>query len=428
MSIEFFIQLIINGIFLGAFYATMALGFSTIWGVMRLINLAHGEFLMMGAFVAWYFYNPTREQSLTIASSSTPVTVVVSAALVIFLGLIISQFDVVSRRIANFQLRRMVSILAVGVVFVAILLYWNNREFQPFDITMTAIIFIGLALTLGFQISHLVLGRGLQWGTLWQRRLIGYTSGILLSALFYGLWHQTNFTPIDPFLSLPIVFILFFGLGYILQNGFLNRLVEGPYLTMLLVTFALSIALQNIGLQIYAADPRRINVGYSTGVEIARGITVPPTRVLMSIVAIIMVVGLVSFLRYTRIGYAIRAAAQNKMAAKLMGINIHEVYAITFGVSLALTGMAGAMMGIVQPITPVDGPEFTLRAFAIVALGGLGKVQGVVVGGLVLGIAESLVGGYVNTGWAVTVAFLLLVVMLVVRPQGITGGLVTGES
>jgi branched-chain amino acid transport system permease protein len=311
---------------------------------------------------------------------------------------------------------------------MALLLYWKSTDYASVEISMRAIIFVGLAMTLGFHISHLVLGRGLEWRTLLQRRLVGYTIGVIASAALYRIWYETDFKPIDPFLSLPAVFVLFFGLGYIIQNGFLNRLVEGPYLTMLLVTFAMSIALQNIGLQIYAADPRRINVGYSTGREITGGITVAPTRVYMTIVAVIMVIGLVSFLRYTRIGYAIRAAAQNKMAAKLMGINIYEVYAITFGVSLALTGMAGAMMGIVQPITPVDGPEFTLRAFAIVALGGLGKVQGVVVGGMVLGIAESLVGGYVNTGWAITVAFVLLVVMLVVRPQGITGGMVAEEA
>jgi branched-chain amino acid transport system permease protein len=139
-------------------------------------------------------------------------------------------------------------------------------------------------------------------------------------------------------------------------------------------------------------------------------------------------VGLVLFLRHTRIGYAIRAAAQHKMAARLMGINIYETYAITFGVSLALTAMAGAMMGTFQAITPVTGPIWTLRAFAIVALGGLGKVKGVVVGGLVLGLAESYIGGYVNTGWAAAAAFMLLVMMLVLRPQGITGGLVAAEE
>jgi len=157
------------------------------------------------------------------------------------------------------------------------------------------------------------------------------------------------------------------------------------------------------------------------------GLTVSLPKLLTVIVSAFMIVGLVLFLRYTRIGYAIRAAAQNKMAAKLMGINIQEVYAITFAVSLALTAMAGAMMSTFQPVTPVTGPVWTLRAFAIVALGGLGKVQGVVVGGVVLGIAESYIGGYIGIGWAIAAAFILLVVMLVLRPQGITGGLVPAE-
>src|SRR5690606_13684747 len=122
-------------------------------------------------------------------------------------------------------------------------------------------------------------------------------------------------------------------------------------------------------------------------------LTIGLPRLLTLIVSVLMCVGLILFLRYTRIGYAIRAAAQNKMAAKLMGINIHDVYAITFAVSLALTAMAGAMMVTFQPFTPVDGPKWTLRAFAIVALGGLGKVEGVVVGAMVLGIAESFMGG-----------------------------------
>jgi branched-chain amino acid transport system permease protein len=197
---------------------------------------------------------------------------------------------------------------------------------------------------------------------------------------------------------------------------------------MLLVTFAVSIILQNFMLSIYTADPRRINVDYSTAIQLGSpNLTIGLPRLLTLIVSAVMVVGLMLFLRYTRIGYAIRAAAQNKMAAKLMGINIHEVYAMTFAVSLALTAMAGAMMVTFQPFTPVDGPKWTIRAFAIVALGGLGKVEGVVVGAMVLGIVESFIG-YQDVGWAVTAAFGLLVVMLVIRPQGLTGGLVSTEE
>lgn len=429
MNIEFILQLFINGLFLGVFYATMALGFSTIWGVMRLINLAHGEFLMMGAFVAWFFFNPTREQSLEISVPNPDVTAVVFTLIAIFLGLVLSE-NTLKKYVENALYRRVGAVVAMLIVFAALYGLWSSNEFVALNLEMMTIIFVTLALSIGFGISHIILGTIMDWGTLWQRRGIAYLIGAIISYAGYSLWQNQGLPSIDPFLSLPIIFILFFAFGYILQNGFLNRLVEGPYLTMLLVTFALSIALQNIGLQIYAADPRLIDVSYRTGLKIFGNpnVTISPTRIFMTIVAVMMVAGLVAFLRYTRIGYAIRAASQNKMAARLMGINIKETYAITMAVSMALTGVAGAMMGTFQAITPVDGPEFTLRAFAIVALGGLGKVEGVVVGGLVLGLAESYVGGYISTGWAVTVAFLLLVVMLVIRPQGITGGLVSAEE
>jgi branched-subunit amino acid ABC-type transport system permease component len=196
---------------------------------------------------------------------------------------------------------------------------------------------------------------------------------------------------------------------------------------MLLVTFAISIILQNIGLQIYAADPRKINIDYGRALSFGV-ITVPPAKLITIIVSILMIAGLVLFQKRTRIGYAIRAAAQNKMAARLMGIDIYETYAITFGISLALTAMAGGMMATFQPTAPINGPPWTIRAFAIVALGGLGNVQGVIVGGFVLGIAESFMGGYIATGWAIAASFIILVVTLVLRPQGITGGLVPVEE
>lgn len=429
MGIEFFIQLLINGFLLGAFYATTALGFSIIWGVMRLINLAHGEFLMMGAFVAWFFFNPQREQDLTIAANTdtTWVTPLALGVFCIIIGLIVANATL-RDRLDNLTQQRGIAIGGGLVVAALIYFIWRGAEFPEVNISMMNTLTVGLVLSLGFMISHLFLTKSLEWGTIWQRRAVGYGSGLLITLILRFSWESAGLPQLDPFFTLPILFIIFFAMGYVLQNGFFNRLIGGPYLTMLLVTFAVSIMLQNLGLMIYAGDPRRINLEYGSAFTLFGSVTVPPVRLIMLVVAILMIVGLVLFLRYTRTGYAIRAAAQNEMAARLMGIDINEVYAITFGISLALTAMAGAMMGTFQPITPVDGPAFTLRAFSIVALGGLGKVEGVVVGGIVLGLAESLVGGYVSTGWAVAVAFILLVVMLVLRPQGITGGLVSGEG
>ncbi len=511
MNIDIFLQLTINGILLGGLYAAMALGFSTIWGVMRLINLAHGEFIMMGAYVAWFFFNPTREQNLSLAASldgipnamnaslslvlayalwrgsqyllrdssegmqnitgvvvaivsfaalfwflpsivtvEASITGITFTALAILTGFIIAD-NLLYKYMDNSLIRRSTGVAIGLILFYLIYSLWSASEFAVVDIPMMLIIFVSLALSFGFIISHIILRRTLAWdektekqaesslenlknsldGTglsrLWQRRLIAYPIGILIAYGSYALWQSMGFPSIDPFLGLPIIFILFFAMGYAIQNAFLNRLVEGPYLTMLLVTFSIAIILQNIGLQIYAADPRRINVEYGTAFRFGE-ITVPPTKLLTVIVSVFMVAGLVAFLRYTRIGYAIRAAAQNKMAARLMGINIKETYAITFAVSIALTGMAGAMMGTFLPITPITGPPWTLRAFSIVALGGLGKVEGVIAGGLVLGLAESYFGGYVGSNWQLPVAFIILVIVLVVRPQGITGGLLVTED
>ena len=425
---NFFLQLTINGILLGSFYATMSLGFSTIWGVMRLINLAHGEFLLMGGFVAWFFFNPEREQNLTIGGSSQEVAIPAFLIITVIGAYLLIKHMVDKQSIPHLWQRWVIGLGVAGPLATIVFALWDYSGFADINISLMFLVMIGLFFSIGFIISHIVLQNINQIPSLRQRRIIGYGSSLIIVLSGHWLWWQSGFTSIDPFLSLPFIFVLFFSMGYSLQKGLLNRIVEGPYLTMLLITFSISIILQNFGLQIFAADPRKINIDYGTAIKIGDTLTVSPTKLLTLIVSVGMIAGLVIFLKKTRTGYAIRAAAQNKMAARLMGINIYETYAITFGISIALTGIAGALMGTFQPITPVNGPPWTLRAFAIVALGGLGKVQGVIAGGLVLGLAESYVGGYVDVGWAIAMAFIILVITLVVRPQGITGGMVVVEE
>ena len=418
---DFILQLTINGLLLGGFYATVTLGFSTIWGVMRLINLAHGEFLLMGAFVAWFFFNPTREQNLIIGSADGTATAILLLLVGLLVGLLISNLPTLRTRFEIAWQRRLAAVAGTMILALILYLIWSSAGLIDVVISMMAIMMIALALSLGFIFSHFVLPTRLPDPL--QRRLVAYGGSGIVVLVFYSIWQGSDFASIDPFLALPLVFPIFFALGYVLQRHLFNRVVEGPYLTMLLITFAVSIILQNIGLKIFRADPRRINIDYGNAYYITENLTVPPVRVLILLISAIMIAGLVWFLQRTRIGYAIRAAAQHKMAARLMGINIRETYAITFGVAIALTGLAGAMMGMFQPITPVTGPMWTLRAFAIVALGGLGKVEGVIAGGFVLGLVESYIGGYIGIGWGIAAAFIILVLTLVTRPQGLTGGL-----
>ncbi len=430
---DFFLQLLINGLLLGGFYATMALGFSTIWGVMRLINLAHGEFLILAAFSSWYLFNPQRQQGLTISpldveSNSGLFTFIILTILFLIVGAIVSETVLDQNRFPNDRQRRLLSLGTSGSVAVVLFGLWLLNGLTPFSISFSVMILVAFAFSLGFFISHVTLGMWFDQPRSPTRIGASYGIGAVATVVLYLTWQALGFPPLDPFLSLPLIFILFFGIGYGIQSGFFNRLVEGPYLTMLLVTFAVAIILQSFMLQIFAADPRKTNVSYGRAFSLfGTDLTISLPKFYTIIISVVMITGLVVFLRYTRIGYAIRAAAQNKMAAKLMGINIKEVYAMTFAVSLALTAMAGAMMSTFQPVTPTTGPAWTLRAFAIVALGGLGKVQGVIVGGIVLGVVESYIGGYIGIGWAIASAFIMLVVMLVLRPQGITGGLVSAE-
>ncbi|RMG85195.1 MAG: hypothetical protein D6712_09890, partial [Chloroflexi bacterium] len=289
MGIDFFLQLTINGLLLGAFYATMTLGFSTIWGVMRVINLAHGEFLLMGAFVAWFFFNPTREQGLTVeAIPGTVETVFIIA--VIALGWLLGDALLRPFLPQYSQLRRRAAGVILGaVVGAALYLLWSNQEFQPFQISIMAIVMIGLALSLGFITSHFFLKRHIPNAL--QRRLLSYGLGVVITLVVYILWQGSGFQPIDPFLSLILIFPIFFALGYVLQKVLLNRIVEGPYLTMLLVTFSISIILQNIGLQIYRADPRRINVEYGTALALGENLTVPPVKLMVVGVSVLMIAG-----------------------------------------------------------------------------------------------------------------------------------------
>ena len=290
-----FLQAVINGVMLGGFYAAMVLGFSIIWGVMGVINLAHGEFIMAGAYFAWMM----------------------------------------------------------------------NKQ--------------------------------------------------------YG-W--------EPFLALVLIIPVFFVAGYILQRALINRMIERPYLISLLVTFGLSIIIANVYKLAYSGTPRTVETAFS-GFWPVGNVTIPVTKTYVLIAALVMMAVLHLFLQYTRLGKSIRAAAQNREAARIVGIEIDRVYAITFAICIALTGAAGMLVSPTQAIFPFMGAPLTLKAFAITAMSGLGSIPGALMGGLVLGLIEVFIATYVpgvGTNLGIVSSFVILVVVLVTRPQGLFGGLKAAEA
>ncbi|MFQ3619358.1 MAG: branched-chain amino acid ABC transporter permease [Spirochaetales bacterium] len=280
------LQAIVNGILFGSVYAMIGIGFSLVWGVMNIVNLAHGSFIMIGAYLSFTLYAAYK---------------------------------------------------------------------------------------------------------------------------------------IDPFLSIPLVMAALFVLAYGIQYFLINRVVRGPSFVTLTFTFGLQILIANACLLIWSADYKSVKLPYSAaGLEIA-GLVIPLVRFGIFGVAVLVTFLFYLFMRKTRVGIAINATALNFEGAKTVGVDVNQIYAITFAVSAALAAAAGALISPIMSINPFTGGALVGKAFVISILGGLGSTVGALVGGLTLGLVETI--GTVLFPSAVQdfLGFSVLVLVLVLRPQGLLG-------
>lgn len=283
---DLFFQDLVNGILAGGIFAVVALGFSLVWGIMNIINLAHGAFVMMGAYIA-------------------------------------------------------------------------------------------------------------------------YT--------LFSTWH------IDPFVSIPIAFVVMFAFGYAVQRYIINFVVRAPILTTFLLTFGLSLLVVNIALLIYHGDIKGITTSYS-GSNFALGpVTVPWAKLWTLVAALVITAAMQMFLTRTKTGRAIRATSMDIGAAQLSGVKVAHLYAIVFGLGAGLAGAAGGLVSLSYSLQPSMGDPFIIKAFVVCVLGGLGSVEGALIGGLLYGILESFGSQYVGTGLQDAVALVVLLIVLIVRPTGIMG-------
>ncbi|HLQ61415.1 MAG TPA: branched-chain amino acid ABC transporter permease, partial [Candidatus Acidoferrales bacterium] len=229
----------------------------------------------------------------------------------------------------------------------------------------------------------------------------------------------------DPFLSLPVIAVLLFGLGYGLQRGLINRVIRAPLLFTFLLTFGINLVLVNLLLAIFTSDIRSVTPAYS-GSGLALGeVQIPYVRVGALAVALVLASLVWVLLNRTRTGAAIQAVGADRDAAQLVGIDLRHVYALTFGIGAACAGVAGGLISVIQAINPSAGEPYTLQAFVVVILGGLGRVSATVVGGLLFGLIEVFgqAAPYLGAGYANAIAFAVLVLVLVLRPQGLLGRL-----
>lgn len=273
-------------------------------------------------------------------------------------------------------------------------------------------------ILLGGLYGLMALGMGLVWGVL---NIVNLAHGALIMLGGYAVYYLYTIAGIDPFLALPLAMILLFLFGFLLQRYVLNLIVRSALLNTLLITFGLDVVLVYLAQLFFTADFRTINPPYAGDNADLLGVTIPYAPLGAFIVALFLAAALYLFLDRTNTGRAIRATAQNLTAARLYGVNPRRIYALTFGVGAALAGAAGGLYGMVSQITPYMGVTLTAKSFVIAILGGLDKPLGVILGGLVLGVAEAMTALYLDPTFTDIISFGLLVVILVARPAQLVG-------
>jgi branched-chain amino acid transport system permease protein len=266
------------------------------------------------------------------------------------------------------------------------------------------------------------VGFSLVWGVL---NIVNLAHGALVIIGAYLTWQLFTTFGLDPFLTLPIDAVAMFAFGYVVQRGVINRVIRAPLLFTFLLTFGLNLIAINVLLLLFKSDFRSVTPPYSgQGLELG-SLVIPYVRLAGLAVALVLAALLAVLLNRTRTGLAIQAVAADRDAAQLVGIDLRHLYAVTYGLAAACAGVAGGLIAMIQAITPTAGEPYTLQAFVVVILGGLGRVSATVVGGLAFGLIEAFGQSIPGSGsvFANAIAFGVMVLVLITRPQGLLGRL-----
>lgn len=280
-------------------------------------------------------------------------------------------------------------------------------------------------LVLGGVFSLAAAGFSLIFGVM---NVVNLTHGIIVLIGAYLAWAAQHWLGIDPLLSIPLVMLVLFAAGYAYQRTLIQSAVDrSSLLASLLVTFGVALVLRNILVLVFGPDFKSITPAYAfTNMKLG-ALTLDVVRV-SALAASLALIALLAFVLYrTDWGRVIRATAQQDFAAGLCGVNVRHVYGLTFGVASAFAGAAGAVIGIVLPFAPPDEGHWTMKAFAVVVLGGVGSPAGALLGGLLLGLINTFTAQYLGPAFPNAMMFLVLVLMLLVRPHGLLGSAFGGS-
>lgn len=270
----------------------------------------------------------------------------------------------------------------------------------------------------GLVYGLMALGLSVIFGVV---RVVNFAHGEFAVVAMYGAFVLFTWLGLDPLVAMLPIAAVFFGIGYALQAIVINPFVGRPEHEQFILLVGLAIIIVNGLLMIFGPDARPTNLSYAFDSYVVGPLIVDKVRLLAALAALAVATLLFLLFRYTRTGTAIRACADNLTGAAVVGLNVKRLYALTFGLGLACVGAAGALMVTIADAAPSLASAYTLLAFTIVIIGGLGSMAGALVGGLLIGVSEALAGFLIAPSTKSMFAFALLILVLVFRPRGLMG-------
>ena len=270
---------------------------------------------------------------------------------------------------------------------------------------------------LGGLYALFAVGLSITYGVM---RIVNIAHGDFIVLASYITLPVVGLLGLHPFLAMPIVVALLAVIGYLLQTSLLNRTLGGDLLAPLLVTFGLSIVIQNGLLQLFSADSRAIQIGelQIASLQLGAGLAIGWFPLIVFLVALGLTAGVAALFAYTRLGMSLRATSDDPDTAGLMGVRAKHIYAVALALAFALVAVGGVFSGIRTTFTPSTGPISLLYAFEAVVIGGLGSLWGTFAGAVILGVAQAI-GSKLDSGYGILAGHVVFLLVLVFRPQGL---------
>jgi branched-chain amino acid transport system permease protein len=285
----------------------------------------------------------------------------------------------------------------------------------PVDIYFNVV--IGGVLT-GLVYGLMALGLSVIFGVM---RVVNFAHGEMMTIAMYIAVALFSAFHLDPLVMLVPIAAVLFAFGYLLQAGLINNFITRPEYSQFLLLIAIAIIIVNTLLILFGPDSQNVQVSYAYDSFQLGTLIVDATKLYAGVTALAVAAALFAFFRLTRVGTAIRACADNYTGALVVGLDVKQLYALTFGIGAACVGAAGCMLLLIFDVTPSIGPSYTLLAFVIVIIGGMGSMPGAIIGGVLIGLTEAIAGLLFTPSAKSMFVFAILVLVLLARPQGILG-------